>query len=166
MIQKGKIKQMLQNAREYRIHCYRRMQLADMADDSCEYFVQEYWQERTEASENAARLLDDIDTHTNKLNPEEQSELLLTAFVAINAAFRDYELSLRAAEMAEMLLPNLPDSRVKLYLQVYLYHEIGDDIIHEEIDRLMEMIETGDDKTEEDRCLMELYRQMSEQDFA
>ena len=165
MRQNGKIEQMLQEAREYRIHCYRRMQLADMADDSYkDYFVQDYQQERITASENAARLLDYINIHKNELSPEEESELLLTAFVALNAGFRDYELSLRATEMSEMLLPMLSDSRIKLYLQVYLYQEIGDESMMEEIDRLMEMTDSEED-TEEYRCLMELYRQMSEQCF-
>ena len=168
MRQKGKIEQILQEAREYRIHCYRRMQLADMADDQDGnddkgYFVQDYQQERTTASKNAARLLDYINIHTNELSPKEESELLLTAFVALNAGFRDYELSIRAVEMAEMLLPTLPDSRVKLHLLVYLYQETGYEIIQEEMDRLMEMIETKENTTEEYRCLMELYRQMSEQ---
>ena len=156
---------MLQEAQEYRLLCYRRMQLADMADEEDgnedkDYSVQDYQQERTEASENAARLLDYIAIHKNELSPEEESELLLTAFVALNAGFRDYELSIRATEMSEMLLPILPDSRVKLHLLIYLCVETEDDNMMEEIERMMIM-----PKTEEDRYFMELYRQMSEQYF-
>ena len=160
----GKIEQMLQDAQEYRLLCYRRMLLADMADkadekDDADYSVQDYLQERTEASENAARLLDYIDIHKNELSPKEKSELLLTAFVALNTGFRNYEQSIRATEMSELLLPILPDSRTKLYLQVYLYQEIGDESMMEEIDRLMEMTYSEED-TEEDRCLMNFYEQM------
>ena len=158
---------MLQNAREYRIRCYCRMQLADIADDSYkDYSVQDYQQERTTASENAARLLDYINIHKNELSPKEESELLFTAFVALNAGFRDYELSLRATEMSEMLLPMLPDSRVKRYLQVYLYQEIGDESLMEDIDRMMVMADSEENTTEKDRCFMELYKQMNEQYFA
>ena len=161
----GKIEQILQDAQDYRLLCYRRMQLADMAGSEDEkydadyYSVQGYQQERTEASENAARLLDYIDIHKNELSPEEESELLLTAFVALNTGFRNYEQSIRATEMSELLLPILPDSRTKLYLQVYLYQEIGDESMMEEIDRLMEMTYSEED-TEEDRCLMNFYEQM------
>ena len=156
---------MLQNAREYRIHCYRRMQLADMADDSYEdYSVQDYQQECAEASENAERLLGYIESHEKDMSPEEEAELLLAAFVAMNAGFRDHELSIRAFEIAEMLIPMLSDNSVKLHLLVYLYQESGDDREREEIERLMAMIEIGD--LEEDRCLMNLYELMSEQYFA
>ena len=65
-----------------------------------------------------------------------------------------------------MLLPMLPDSRIKLYLQIYLYQKIGDENMMEEIDRLMEMTDSEENTTEEDRCLMELYRLLSEQYFA
>ena len=98
------------------------------------------------------------------MSPEEEAELLLSAFVALNAGFCDYEQSIRATEMSEMLLPMLPDSRLKLHLLVYLYQEIGDENMMEEIDRLMEMTDLEED-TKEDRCLMELYKQMSEQCF-
>lgn len=145
----------------FRMQCYQRMLLTNMAED---YSVQEYAMACSDATNKAEQLIDYVDTHEKEMTLEEEAELLITAFIALNASYRDYTLSCRVTDKAEQLLPFLPEDKQKTHLLVYLYMETGDEKVQDKIESMMAEWEEGKQQlTQEDKFLMEVYKLMSEQ---
>ena len=163
----------------YRLKCYRQMLLEDIHDD---YAIQDYQADWKEAQDKVKQLFDELDTLV--LSPEEQTDRLLTIFVALQIGYRAPDLFARATDMAYDLLPQLaetaespipnsqfdnscPSSVVRCQTQVrrsqlstlltFLYQETQDEELLPYIDHFMSTW-NEDTMTEEDHYLQELFQ--------
>jgi hypothetical protein len=136
---------------KYRLACYRQMMLEDLSDD---YAIQDYQSDWHHAQDEVKRLFAYLDTH--HLSSEQEAEILLTIFVALQIGYRNWELFQRAADHTYDLLPHLSDSKLKCHLLVHLYQETQDEDLLPEIDQLMDTW-TEATMTEEDHYLQALY---------
>ena len=89
----------------YRLKCYRQMLLEDIHDD---YAIQDYQADWKEAQDKVKQLFDELDTLA--LSPEEQTDRLLTIFVALQIGYRAPDLFARATDVAYDLLPQLAET--------------------------------------------------------
>ena len=153
----------VEEARLLRKECYRLMMLESAEDGYEDYSVQEFQAEREGLPEKAERILDYLDCRSRSMEPEEEAELLLAAFAALNAGFRDYELSVRAVEKAERLLRELPNGRTRLHLLTFLYMETGEEEMQEEMERAWDTWGKNECRlTQEDIYIKEIYQIMKE----
>ena len=160
----------------YRLKCYRQMLLEDIHDD---YAIQDYQADWKEAQDKVKQLFDELDTLV--LSPEEQTDRLLTIFVALQIGYRNDTLFTRAVEATYDLLEQhlaqpilnpqcdncCPSSVVRCQTQVrrsqlsilltFLYQETQDEELLPYIDHFMSTW-NKDTMSEEDRYLIELFQ--------
>ena len=143
----------------YRLKCYRQMLLKDIHDD---YAIQDYQADWKEAQDKVNQLFHELDTLV--LSPEEQTDRLLTIFVALQIGYRNDTLFTRAIDMTYDLLPQLAETAdfpeapiLKSQLATFLYQETQDEELLPYIDRLMSTWQ-DDTMTEEDHYLQELFQ--------
>ena len=155
----------------FRLKCYRQMLLEDIQDD---YAIQDYQADWKEAQDKVKQLFDELDTLV--LSPEEQTDRLLTIFVALQIGYRAPDLFARATDMAYDLLPQLAETaespipnsqfdnhcppsvvRCQLPLLTFLYQETQDEELLPYIDHYMSTM-SEETMSEEDRYLIELFQ--------
>lgn len=155
--------------RAYRLKCYRQMLLKGIHDD---YAIQDYQADWKEAQDKVVQLFDELDTLV--LSPEEQTDRLLTIFVALQIGYRNPDLFARAVDMTYDLLPQLPESAESFgapifnsqfstlnYILFFLYQETQDEELLPYIDHFMSTM-SEDTMSEEDLYIIELF-QLTEQ---
>ncbi|MBQ9640042.1 MAG: hypothetical protein IJV06_00530 [Bacteroidaceae bacterium] len=145
----------LKEAQQLRLQYYRQILQIDTPED---YALQDYQSDWHEAQATARRLLTSMDS--SDLTPVQEARLLLTLFVVLQVGYRDSALFHQATDRAALLLPLLPDGKLKAHLLVHLYCETEDDTLLPIIDYLLPTLTTS--PTEEDHYLQAFFEPVQE----
>lgn len=94
-------------------------------------------------------------------SPEEEAEVLLAVLMGYCVTIRNDRHVDEALVRAEKVLPNLQDKVLKCHLMVFCYGECPDELLADDIYRLMDELK-DEGKEEEIRVVMELMENLVE----
>lgn len=151
--------------RQLRRKYYHRLQLDDIPAD---YAIQDYQAGGSEVQAEVKQLLAYADAHD--LQPSEEAEILLTAFLGLQIGYRNPTLFHHVVERTYELLPQLldddstltdaPFGKLTCHLLIQLFGETEDDTLLPDIDRLLSTWQEHL-TTEEDRYHLEYWQTLS-----